>query len=376
MIYTKFSTVTDRFRWKKKKRHGSGREWESFFQEWNGTGFPPSFFVGLGREEIHFCGSGTGKVWEFTPLSPSSVCASKRERGSVCVCVRERERECVCVRQREREGVCVCVRERESVCVCVCVCVTEREGVCVTEREGVCVCAWQRERECVCVRDRERESVCVCVCVCVLEHMWSTHPTACISQAWSVLWTEAVWVVHGSVYVLHVELTEQVPLLKDVVLQAEELHGFVLLSLQSTLLLLHQLHSIQLHTNTHTASNTVYLHGQNQSVHQRWAAGIWWLCSVGWCLLYLLSTLLVQDLHPPAQDIDGLFETTGADDVLQVLQHAFVVLRLSFGLHHGNLLHLALTKTRHMLSLPHLHSRVVTVRKFSHRLIDLTSHRL
>ncbi len=55
-------TVTDRFRQKKKIQHGSGREWESFFREWNGTGFPPSFFVGLGREEIHFCGSGTGEV--------------------------------------------------------------------------------------------------------------------------------------------------------------------------------------------------------------------------------------------------------------------------------------------------------------------------
>ncbi len=56
---------------KKKKLHGSGREWESFFREWTGTGFSPSFFVGLGREEIHFCGSGMGEVWEFTPVSPS-----------------------------------------------------------------------------------------------------------------------------------------------------------------------------------------------------------------------------------------------------------------------------------------------------------------
>ncbi len=46
----------------KKQQHGSGREWESFFREWNGTGFSPSFFVGLGREEIHFCGSKTGEV--------------------------------------------------------------------------------------------------------------------------------------------------------------------------------------------------------------------------------------------------------------------------------------------------------------------------
>ncbi len=37
-------------------------------------GIFPSFFMGLGREEIIFCGSGTGEVWEFTPMSPSSVC--------------------------------------------------------------------------------------------------------------------------------------------------------------------------------------------------------------------------------------------------------------------------------------------------------------
>ncbi len=57
-------TVIDSYRQKnkKKKQHGSGREWESFFREWNGTGFSPSFFVGLGREEIHFCGSETGEV--------------------------------------------------------------------------------------------------------------------------------------------------------------------------------------------------------------------------------------------------------------------------------------------------------------------------
>ncbi len=28
---------------------------------------------GTGREEINFCGSGTGEVWEFTPVSPSSL---------------------------------------------------------------------------------------------------------------------------------------------------------------------------------------------------------------------------------------------------------------------------------------------------------------
>ncbi len=66
MICTIFFTLIDRSRQKKKKKkkqqHGSGREWESFFREWNGTGFSPSFFVGLGREEIHFCGSGMGEV--------------------------------------------------------------------------------------------------------------------------------------------------------------------------------------------------------------------------------------------------------------------------------------------------------------------------
>ncbi len=30
-------------------------------------------FMGLGREEIHFCGSGMGEVWEFTPVSPSNT---------------------------------------------------------------------------------------------------------------------------------------------------------------------------------------------------------------------------------------------------------------------------------------------------------------
>ncbi len=55
-------TVTDRFWPKKKKNHGNGREWESFFREWNGTGFSPSFF----------CGSGTGEVWKSTPVSPSN----------------------------------------------------------------------------------------------------------------------------------------------------------------------------------------------------------------------------------------------------------------------------------------------------------------
>ncbi len=37
----------------------------------DGTGFSLNFFMGLGREEINFCGSGTEEVWEFTPVSPS-----------------------------------------------------------------------------------------------------------------------------------------------------------------------------------------------------------------------------------------------------------------------------------------------------------------
>ncbi len=38
MICTIFFTVIDSYRQKKtkKKQHGSGREWESFFREWNG----------------------------------------------------------------------------------------------------------------------------------------------------------------------------------------------------------------------------------------------------------------------------------------------------------------------------------------------------
>ncbi len=63
MICTIFFTISTVIGKKKKKQqHGSGREWESFFREWNGTGFSPIFFVGLGREEINFCGSETGEV--------------------------------------------------------------------------------------------------------------------------------------------------------------------------------------------------------------------------------------------------------------------------------------------------------------------------
>ncbi len=54
------------------------REWEGMgviLPGVDGTGFSPSFFMGLGREEINFCGSGTGEAWEFTPVSPC-ICAA------------------------------------------------------------------------------------------------------------------------------------------------------------------------------------------------------------------------------------------------------------------------------------------------------------
>ncbi len=50
-----YFTVTDSYRQKQQQQHRIGREWESFFREWNETGFPPSFFVGLVREEIKVC---------------------------------------------------------------------------------------------------------------------------------------------------------------------------------------------------------------------------------------------------------------------------------------------------------------------------------
>lgn len=57
---------------------------------------------------------------------------------------------------------------------------------------------------------------------------------------------------------------------------------------------------------------------------------------------HLLSSLLVQQLDASGQRVDGLLEAAGANNVLQILQHALVVLRLTLGLHHGDLLHLAL----------------------------------
>ncbi len=59
MICTIFFTVIDRFLQKKT----TTREWEGMGVILrDGTGFSPSFFVGLGRDEINFCGSGTGEV--------------------------------------------------------------------------------------------------------------------------------------------------------------------------------------------------------------------------------------------------------------------------------------------------------------------------
>ncbi len=57
-------TVTDRFRQTKQKNNNTGVEGNGSHFSGSGTGrdFPPVFFVGLGREEINFCGSGMGEV--------------------------------------------------------------------------------------------------------------------------------------------------------------------------------------------------------------------------------------------------------------------------------------------------------------------------
>jgi len=52
-------------------------------------------------------------------------------------------------------------REEVPERVCVCVCVTESEGVCERGRASVCVCERERESEGVCVIERERGCVCV-----------------------------------------------------------------------------------------------------------------------------------------------------------------------------------------------------------------------
>ena len=67
-----------------------------------------------------------------------------------------------------------------------------------------------------------------------------------------------------------------------------------------------------------------------------------WVCEQMVCECHLLSPLLIEQLDAVGQGQDGLLEAAGPDDVLQVLQHALVMLRLTFGLHHGYLLHLTL----------------------------------
>lgn len=59
---------------------------------------------------------------------------------------------------------------------------------------------------------------------------------------------------------------------------------------------------------------------------------------------HLLSPLLIEQLNAASQSLDGFLETAGANNVLQVLQHALIMLCLTFRLHHGNLLHLTLGK--------------------------------
>lgn len=64
------------------------------------------------------------------------------------------------------------------------------------------------------------------------------------------------------------------------------------------------------------------------------------------CVCHLLAPLLIEELDAARHVEDRLLEAAAADDVLQVLQHALVMLRVTFGLHHGNLLHLALSTAR------------------------------
>lgn len=61
---------------------------------------------------------------------------------------------------------------------------------------------------------------------------------------------------------------------------------------------------------------------------------------------HLLPPALVQELHSAAQGLDGLLEPCRSNQILQIFQHPFIVLRLPFGLHHGNLLHLPLGKQK------------------------------
>lgn len=69
-------------------------------------------------------------------------------------------------------------------------------------------------------------------------------------------------------------------------------------------------------------------------------------CLVTGVVSHLLSPLLVEELHAAAHGVDGLLQAAGANDVLQVFQHALFMLRLPLGLHHGYLLHLTLTNAQ------------------------------
>lgn len=57
---------------------------------------------------------------------------------------------------------------------------------------------------------------------------------------------------------------------------------------------------------------------------------------------HLLSPLLIEQFNAAGQGLDGLLEAAGANNVLHVLQHALIMLCLTFRFHHGNLLHLTL----------------------------------
>lgn len=75
-------------------------------------------------------------------------------------------------------------------------------------------------------------------------------------------------------------------------------------------------------------------------------------------LCYLLSPLLIEQLDAAGQRLDGFFETTWTDNVLQILQHPLIMLRLTFRLHHGNLLHLTLD-TVHKRTLAKAHTNLM-----------------
>jgi hypothetical protein len=58
--------------------------------------------------------------------------------------------------------------------------------------------------------------------------------------------------------------------------------------------------------------------------------------------VHLFVTFFVELLHHLSGFFDLLYVDDGADDVLEVFEHADVVLCLGLGLHHGDLLDLAL----------------------------------